>query len=681
MQIVSVTLENFGAYYGRHDFLMSDRGLVLVLGENLDEPRMNSNGAAKSTMFEALDWALFGVVPKGDHVDSVVNDDASGCSVAVVVRDDSGQVGEVVRGRPAALTFVVDGEDCTAVDTKETQALINRWLGLDREVFHSAVFFGQEDLRHFADSTDAQRMEILSRVIPELSEVDVLLERTKDRKRNEEPIYQAAKSAADRLSGELSALEAVDYQAQITEWDFHHRERIEGIEKQIEAKQEKRAGLVASANMVGPLSVEIAQLEQGSQVVIPTTIEGLAEVRNSLAYSREQYGALRGEMRQFEVQLQQIKKTGVGRCPACGSTVSQEHLDYEKTRLVNEIAVRSQLVAERVEQGSALSNQEAMLLAQLAQQVARAQELQRIEADKISRVRTLLALAQDAAKQLSLLDQEIDLFRRTRDSEAALDNPFAEKQREAQAKVMQLRVDWRTAKTKEAESGQALEAYDFWIQAFGPRGIKSLVLDTKLQELTDATNEWVQLLTGGTMWVRFESQRMGRSTKSLRNAPTIRVFRYLPDGRTVERNFKSWSGGEKQRVSWAVDFGLSRLVARRATKRWDLLVLDEVFKHVDARGGAAVVEMLTQLQREKTSIFVIEHDSEFQSHFETVITARKERGRSRIVEGNNGDQRQATIQPGRDDATEPGSDAGARKSKARPKRKARNKGVSTRPDV
>jgi DNA repair exonuclease SbcCD ATPase subunit len=681
MHIVSVILENYGAYYGRHDFYVADRGLVLVVGENKDEPRMDSNGSAKSTIFEAMDWALFGVVSKGDHADSVVHDDAKSCGVVVTIQNDFGEVGEVARGRPSSLSFQVDGQDRGATDPRETQAVINQWLGLDREVFHAAVFFGQEDLRHFADAKDAQRMEILSRIIPELGEIDGLLERAKARKKNEEPIHYAAKEMADSLAGELTALEKIDFAAQIQEWDANRQARVAGLERQLSEKWGKMNECKRIASKGDSLSVQIQQLEQRVQVTIPTTIEGLDGVRNSLAYSREQYAVVRGEMRQFEEQIQRVNQTGTGRCPACGSTVSQEHLAYETQRLTQEITARSQTVTRLHQEGTALANQEASLLAQLAQQNTQAQLDQRSNNELLSRAREELAGVQQAIRQLHDLEREAALLQQTLQTETVQENPFKAKQRETQARILQLRVEWHTAKVKEEESAHALKLYEFWVDAFRPHGIKSLILDTKLQELTDAANEWVLLLTGGTMWVRFESQKMGRSTKTLRNAPNIRVFRYRPDGGITERNYSSWSGGEKRRVSWAIDFGLSRLVARRATQKWDLLVLDEVFKHVDAKGGEAVVEMLTQLQREKSSIFVIEHDSSFQSHFETVITARKERGRSRIVEADNGDQGQTEIQLRRD-GTESG-DGGTMptKPKARKKRKARNRRVPPRPDV
>jgi ABC-type Mn2+/Zn2+ transport system ATPase subunit len=119
----------------------------------------------------------------------------------------------------------------------------------------------------------------------------------------------------------------------------------------------------------------------------------------------------------------------------------------------------------------------------------------------------------------------------------------------------------------------------------------------------------------------------------------VRVFRHNPDGSITERNFKSWSGGEKQRISFAIDFGLSRLIAERAENSYDVLILDEVFKHLDRSGKEAVVEMLQSLAAEKSAVFVVEHDAEFQSQFERHVVVQKKNRRSTIVEVRHGSQK------------------------------------------
>ena len=125
---------------------------MLVMGENRDNHgRMASNGAGKSTLCaDAIDWGLFGAVPKGDHADSVINDVQSvNCRVRVVVTD--GEDREIIVDRfrnlenahKNGVCVYVDGEDHTALDNSHTQGRIEQLLGVDRKVFHSAVLYGQ----------------------------------------------------------------------------------------------------------------------------------------------------------------------------------------------------------------------------------------------------------------------------------------------------------------------------------------------------------------------------------------------------------------------------------------------------------------------------------------------------------------------------------------------------------
>jgi DNA repair exonuclease SbcCD ATPase subunit len=197
------------------------------------------------------------------------------------------------------------------------------------------------------------------------------------------------------------------------------------------------------------------------------------------------------------------------------------------------------------------------------------------------------------------------------------------------AKLNPFLAELETATNKEAELKSVVDQYDasvaklddaakyfeFWVTAFGPKGLKSHIIDAKRDEMTTAANHWIGLLTGGTTWVQIDTQTMGRTTKTLANKLNIRVFTWNPDGTITERGYRSWSGGEKQRVSLGVDLGLSNLVAARAKKSYGLLIFDEVFKHLDSAGREAVVEMLNLLKRERESVLVIDHDAEFQGNF------------------------------------------------------------------
>jgi DNA repair exonuclease SbcCD ATPase subunit len=239
--------------------------------------------------------------------------------------------------------------------------------------------------------------------------------------------------------------------------------------------------------------------------------------------------------------------------------------------------------------------------------------------------------SQELRKQSTEADAYAAKLHQDRQVAAAQQNPFTAKQQEVQNQIDGVRVQLLECEGRINGLTERMKVLNFWVEAFGPKGLKSYILDTRLQEMTDAANQWVKLLTGGTCWVRFETQTMGRGGK-LSNKLNIRVFQYQRSGQIIERNYKSLSGGQKARISMGVDFGLSRLVAARARQRYDLLVLDEVFKHLDRAGREAVVEMLHELRKEKSSVIVIDHDAEFGASFENVLWVDYQNHRSTIRE-------------------------------------------------
>src|SRR6516164_10253421 len=61
-----VELYNFKSYRGTHKFTFpQDPGLYLITGKNLIQPRLGSNGVGKSTLLDAIFWALYGRTPRG----------------------------------------------------------------------------------------------------------------------------------------------------------------------------------------------------------------------------------------------------------------------------------------------------------------------------------------------------------------------------------------------------------------------------------------------------------------------------------------------------------------------------------------------------------------------------------------------------------------------------------------
>ena len=120
--------------------------LTLVLGENLDLGGDGSrNGTGKTTMINALSYALYGQALTNIRRDNLVNK-TNGRNMLVILEFSSdSQHYRVERGRkPNVLKFYVDSEQQQATDdsqgdSRETQDAIESVLGMTHDMFRHVV--------------------------------------------------------------------------------------------------------------------------------------------------------------------------------------------------------------------------------------------------------------------------------------------------------------------------------------------------------------------------------------------------------------------------------------------------------------------------------------------------------------------------------------------------------------
>lgn len=637
MHIQKIELENYGPFYGRHEFVFEDRGLTLIMGDNQDEPRMNSNGAGKSSILDGLDFCLFGKIPRQDHVDSIVNDEAKACSVTVYLLDDLGRNVIVRRKRSTTTTLelFIFGELQQALDVSETQKRVEEILGVDRDVFHAAVLFAQTDLTHYAESTDTERMNILTKIL-QLDEIDQWLDATKIFGKKSRQIFDSLTAQFDAKNQVRASLYEKNFDSDIEAWEESRLARLANVQQLIESNIETRKGYVQEAdNAVIANQFKIDGMRKELAALVPPDDFALRDLQHKAQLVE---GELFGYMRQYaerEDELRKWREKGEGVCSECGQMVTAEHLRDEIQKRDWELEARQQDINARSKGLLDMQSEVGGLKAIYAQnREAYQREVQQRTYD-IGVYEQRLASQRENEARINALDVEVQRLDKMYVDIQKEINPFVRQYAENEQAKKQIEFELQSLHTQH-EDMMARQAYiDFWVNAFGPKGLKSYILDARLQELTDAVNQWVTVLTGGTIWVEFSTQKKTRS-KKLVNSPTVRICRWNPDGTITERNFNSWSGGEKQRISFAIDFGLSRLIAQRAKKSYNLLILDEVFQHLDQGGKEAVMDMLQSLAQEKSSVFVVEHDTEFQSAFENRVIVRKKNRRSTIEELSNG---------------------------------------------
>lgn len=144
-----MTAKNFMSIGNATQAVNFDRSdLTLVLGENNDLGGDDSgarNGTGKTTIINALSYALYGLALTNIKKDNLINRTNGKAMLVTIDFEKDGIQYKIERGRkPAVMKFWIAGEekeitDDAQGDSRETQADIERMLGMSHEMFKHIV--------------------------------------------------------------------------------------------------------------------------------------------------------------------------------------------------------------------------------------------------------------------------------------------------------------------------------------------------------------------------------------------------------------------------------------------------------------------------------------------------------------------------------------------------------------
>lgn len=156
MRLNSVALTNFRQHADtRIDF---DSGLTGVIG---------ANGSGKTTILEAIAWAIYGTAAARGTRESIRHNRA-GARATVRVELDfdlGGHRYRVVRGLTSAELYLDGGLSPIASSISGVTELLTRRLGMTREEFFNTYFTGQKELSVMSAMGPSERAQFLSHVL------------------------------------------------------------------------------------------------------------------------------------------------------------------------------------------------------------------------------------------------------------------------------------------------------------------------------------------------------------------------------------------------------------------------------------------------------------------------------------------------------------------------------------
>jgi DNA repair exonuclease SbcCD ATPase subunit len=133
--------------------------LVRIVGKNFDTKPRSSNGAGKSSIIEAVMFALFGKTIRKTNDKSLKNYHTKGkCRVVLTVNGDT--VIERIKKAPM-LSVTVAGENCTQDSIQATQKYLEKFLNINHNVFLASIVFGQQNNTSFLTATPDEKRSII----------------------------------------------------------------------------------------------------------------------------------------------------------------------------------------------------------------------------------------------------------------------------------------------------------------------------------------------------------------------------------------------------------------------------------------------------------------------------------------------------------------------------------------
>ena len=576
-KIKTLAVKNFMSVGNATQAVQFDRkDLTLVLGQNLDlggDDTGARNGTGKTTIINALSYALYGSALTNIKKDNLINKTNGKNMLVTIEFEKDGIDYKIERGRkPNTMAFYVGGQeqqitDESQGDSRETQAEIERMLGMSHDMFKHIVALNTYTEPFLALKANDQRTIIEQLLgITMLSEkADALKEQlkaTRDAITQEEYRIKAVTDANARIQEQIEAT-----RRRQTLWTTKHTNEIQELVKALE--------------VVGDLDIEQELANHNLLDEYTTKTNNIREITKwKVACESEQVRLLK----QLDKLKSEIEKLEKHECYACGQAIhdhKHEQVLEEKRNTLKETSTQY------------LSND-----TQLAEHVA------------------ALELIGDPGKPPQVFyDKKEDAINH-KNTVANLRQQLATKQAEVDPYAEQIR-DMETQAVEEInydlinELANVREHQEFLLKLLTNKDsfIRKRIIDQNLSYLNARLSQYLDRI-GLPHTVKFQ------------NDLTVSIEEL---GR--ELDFDNLSRGERNRLILSLSWAF-RDVWESLYQPINLLFIDEVIDTgMDSSGVENSLAILKKMSREgHRSVWLVSHKDELAGRVNNVLSVVKENG-------------------------------------------------------
>ena len=321
--------------------------LTLVLGQNIDlggDDAGSRNGTGKTTILNALSFALFGDALTNIKRDNLVNKTNERGMVVSCEFEIDGKIYKIERGRkPAIIKFYVDGEqdadDEAQGDSRETQKDITKLLGMSHIMFQNIVA-----LHTYAPPFFGLRASEQKDIIEQLLGITVLSEKA-------EVLKEELKETKEVIKEEEIRLDEIE----------RNNEKIQSSIDALETRQ--RGWRAQQKDDIDKLTLSIEELMKVDikhEIDCHKKLEAYREnFEKKRTWERELatvQTAIKQSTKQLTEILDSIDKTQNKTCPTCGGAMEDDKHQSMVAKLETDRTEFEKYVEDLVTQETALTD-------------------------------------------------------------------------------------------------------------------------------------------------------------------------------------------------------------------------------------------------------------------------------------------------------------------------------------
>tara|TARA_B100000927_G_scaffold287748_1_gene281148 strand:- start:3981 stop:5693 length:1713 start_codon:yes stop_codon:yes gene_type:complete len=534
------------------------------------------NGAGKSTMLDAISFALFGKphrnINKPQLINSINNKDC-----VVEVQFDVGKSSfKVIRGiRPGIFEIWKNGTMINqSSHAKEYQKILEQnILKLNHKSFHQVVVLGSSSFIPFMQLAGGHRRD----VIEDLLDINVFSKMNHLLKEKQTVLRDSLKDLNYKI----------DIQSNKIQTQEKYIRDIKAVTD--DNKKEYELKIAESQENIKKLQEDNNTLSEGLDDAIKANEEKLKKL-----HDRRQVLLL--DSQDVRTRMSSVAKrakfyeTNVY-CPECSGEISDDLRANQLSECKTE--------AKSLKSTSKSLGEEGMVLENQIQEIT----------DIAKELRVKLNTLADNNKDISSLQKSITEYQKFIDKEVAADLTEAKNDCEGMRKERESFVE------RKFEISEQFNYNSVMGEMLKDTGIKTKLIKQYLPAINKLTNQYLQVLD---FFVHFNLDESFQETIRSRHRDAF--------------TYDSFSEGEKQRIDLALLFTWRQIAKMKNSVATNLLILDETFdSSLDHDGVENLLKILYTLD-DDTNVFVISHKGEIlDGKFEAKIEFKKERNFSKMA--------------------------------------------------